>query len=228
MMKRLMTLALTAAGLLASTPAAAQETLDLGTLKNEEITVVQKLLYPKTDRTEMFFMLGANGVAFEPWMVAPKVEIGFGKHMSETLGWQLAVSGGYGIGTSAYREVSGVAYGIAPEAYRYLAEVTAGVTWSPIYGKMNWQGQRILHNDVYVPIVGGLTVEQLAWGEKYLSFAPTVGVGVGMRVFQGDNAAIRLEIRDDVILQNRKQSGTMKVKQNVGIHVGFSRLGEKK
>jgi outer membrane beta-barrel protein len=227
-MKRLMTFAFAAAGLLASTPAAAQDTLDLGTLKNEEITVVQKLLYPKAGRTELHFMLGANGMAFEPWMVAPKIEVGFGQHMSENLGWQLAVGAGYGIGTAAYREVSGVAYGIAPEAYRYLGEVTAGVTWSPVYGKMNWQGQRILHNDVYVPIVAGLTVEQLAWGEKHLSFGPTVGVGVGMRIFQGDNNVIRLELRDDVVLQNRKQSGTMRIKQNVGLHVGFSRLGEKK
>ncbi len=227
-MKRLMTLTLTVAGLLASAPAAAQETLDLGTLKNEEITVVQRLLYPKADRTELHFMLGVNGVAFEPWMVAPKIEVGFGKHISETLGWQLAVAGGYGLGTSAYREVSGVAYGIAPEAYRYLGELTAGVTWSPVYGKMNWKGQRILHNDVYVPIVAGLTVEQLAWGEKFLAFAPTVGVGVGMRIFQGDNGAIRIELRDDVLVEQRKQSGTTKIKQNVGLHVGFSRLGEKK
>jgi len=203
--------------------AMAQETVDLGTLRDQEIRVVQKVLYPKKGRTEVGFQMG--GTVFDPYMKAPKIQITAGKHTSETLGYELQIGAGYGLPTSTYRQLGSAAYGVRPEAYRYLASVTAGVTWSPIYAKMNYQGQRVFHHDIYVPIVGGVTVEQLAWGEKYLAFAPTVGVGVGARIFRSDGMAVRVELRDDVLLQNRKQSGTLAVKQNIGIHVGVTRFG---
>jgi outer membrane beta-barrel protein len=209
-----------------SSLAMAQETVDLGTLRNDEIRVVQKVLYPKADRTEVGFQLGAT--AFDPYMKAPKIQITAAKHQSETLAYEVQVGAGYGIGTNVYRELGSAAYGVRPEAYRYLGSVTAGVTWSPIYAKMNYQGQRVFHHDIYIPIVGGVTVEQLAWGEKYLAFSPTVGIGVGARVFQNDGMAIRIELRDDILAQNRKQSGTLAIKQNVGIHVGVTKFGDKK
>ncbi|MED5373112.1 MAG: outer membrane beta-barrel domain-containing protein [Myxococcota bacterium] len=212
------------AAALSASPALAQDTVDLGTLKNEEISVVQKILYPKTDRSEMSVSLGV--IAFDPFLYAPKLQGTYGKHMSETMSWEAQLGVGYGLPNAAYREVTSVAYGLSPETYRYLGSLTAGITWSPIYAKMNWQGERIYHHDVYIPIVGGVTVEQLTWGEKYLAVAPTVGIGIGMRVFRGDDTAIRIEIRDDIMAQSRQQSGTWALKQNVGIHVGFSRLGE--
>lgn len=203
----------------------AQETVDLGTLRNEEIQVVQKVLYPKDGRSELSFAVGA--IAFDPYMFAPKIQIGYGKHLSEKMSWEAQVGAGYGLGTQAFRQQSEPAYGRAPEAYRYLASVTGGITWSPIYAKFNLLGNRVFHHDVYIPVVGGVTLEQLAWGEKYLAVSPTVGVGVGVRVFQGDGKVIRLELRDDVLLQNRKQSDRMYIKQNVGIHLGFSMLGDR-
>jgi len=209
-----------------SSLAFAQETVDLGTLRNEEIRVVQKVLYPKKDRTEVGFQFGAT--AFDPYMKAPKLQLTAAKHNSESLAYEVQIGAGYGIGTNTYRELSGPAYGVAPEAYRYLGSVTAGVTWSPIYAKMNYQGQRVFHHDIFIPVVAGVTVEQLAWGEKYLAFAPTVGVGVGARVFRSDGLAIRIELRDDIMAQNRKQSGTLAIKQNVGIHVGVTKFGDKK
>lgn len=206
--------------------ALAQETVDLGTLRDQEIRVVQKVLYPKKDRMEVGFQLGAT--AFDPYMKAPKVQLTAAKHSSETLAYEVQIGAGYGLGTAAYKELGGSAYGVRPEAYRYLGSLTAGVSWSPIYAKMNYQGQRVYHHDIYVPIVGGVTVEQLAWGEKYLAFSPTVGIGVGARVFRSDGMAVRVELRDDVLVQNRKQSGTVAIKQNVGVHVGVSRFGDAK
>ncbi|MCB9764285.1 MAG: outer membrane beta-barrel domain-containing protein [Alphaproteobacteria bacterium] len=222
-MKR--TLALLLSSLLLSGPALAQETVDLGTLRNDEIQVVQKLLYPKEDRTELGFALGV--LAFDPYMIAPKIQVSFGKHLSEELEVEGQLGLGYGLGRSTYRELR-ESYFETPEAYRYLTSLTAGVNWSPIYAKMNFMGNRVVHHDLYVPVVGGLTVERLAWGPKHFAFAPTVGLGVGVRVFQGDKNLVRLEVRDDILIENRKQSGTVAIKQNVGIHVGFSRLGDKK
>jgi len=219
-----MFLALTA--LLFSSDAEAQDTLDLGTLKNEEITVVQKLLYPKTGRSEIAFQLGA--IAFDPYMLAPKVQLSFESHRSETMSFGAQLGLGYGVGKRAYRTLGGPAYGVRPEAYRYLGSVTGGANWSPIYAKLNWQGVSVHHFDVYFPFVVGVTLERLAWGDEYFAIAPGVGVGVGVRLFQGDNGVLKLELRDDLIVEARKQSGTVVPKQNVGIHLGFGRMTEGK
>lgn len=207
---------------MSSAPALAQETVDLGTLRNEEIEVVQKLLYPKEDHKEFALFLGV--VAFDPFMIAPKLQFAGGYHLSETMSVEGQLGVGYGFGNSTYRELDSPAYGVRPEAYRYLGEITGGITWSPIYAKMNWMGQRVIHHDVYIPAVAGVTIEQLAWGEKYIAVAPTVGVGLGTRVFRTDGGALRVEIRDDILVENRKQSNTIRIKQNVGIHVGYSIL----
>jgi hypothetical protein len=79
---------------------------------------------------------------------------------------------------------------------------------------------------VYIPVVAGVTFEQLAWGEKYLAVSPTLGLGVGVRVFQAGGGAVRIELRDDMLIQNRKQSGTTAFKQNVGLTIGYSALVE--
>ena len=51
-MQRVLNLAtaLAACAALLPSPALAQETVDVGVLKNSEISVVQKLLYPKKDK----------------------------------------------------------------------------------------------------------------------------------------------------------------------------------
>lgn len=208
--------------LLAPATAAAQETVDLGTLRNEELLVVQKLLYPKEDHMEFSFGLGA--VVFDPYMIAPKIQLTGGKHLSETLAVEAQLGVGYGIGNFTYRELGTAAYGIKPEVYRYLASVTGGVSWSPIYAKMNFMGRKVIHHDLYMPVVAGLTVEQQAWAEKYLAFSPTVGIGVGARVYQANGGALRVELRDDMMVQNRKQTDAWAFKQNVSITVGYSRL----
>ena len=80
-----------------SSLAFAQETVDLGTLRNEEIRVVQKVLYPKKDRMEVGFQFGAT--AFDPYMKAPKLQLTAAKHNSESLAYEVQIGAGYGIGT---------------------------------------------------------------------------------------------------------------------------------
>ncbi|MCK6522868.1 hypothetical protein L6R49_15675 [Myxococcota bacterium] len=220
-MKRLLAVLLAA---ITAAPALAQETVDLGTLRKDEVLVVQKILYPKEDRLEVGGALGV--IVFDPYMVAPKIQFVAGKHLSEQLSVEGQIGAGYGLGTGVWRELGSPAYGVRPEVYRYLGSVTGGVTFSPIYAKMNFMGKQVIHHDVYIPVVAGVTAEQLAWGEKYLTVSPTLGIGVGVRVFQAGGGAVRIELRDDMLIQNRKQSGTTAFKQNVGLTIGYSALLE--
>jgi outer membrane beta-barrel protein len=200
--------------------------VDLGVLQNSELHVVQKMLYSKEGKTEV--SISAGLIPFDPYTTAPKVELTFGKHLSESLGWAVQLGLGYGLKSRAYRELDSAAYGKVPEAYRYLGSITAGVQLSPIYAKLAWQGEKIYHHDIYIPIVAGLTVERLAEPQlaetslEAFAFGPTVGAGVGARVFLPSGQMIRVEARDDIVVQRRQASDSWRIKQNFGIYVGIS------
>jgi len=217
------TLALPLGLLLAHLPAAsAQEVtpLDLGLLRNSEVSVVQKLAYSKEKRSEIGVTVGV--MPFDVYTWAPMANGTFTLHRTETFGFEGSLGGGYGLKTGTYRELEGPAYGIAPEAYRFLGRAGLAVEWSPIYAKMNWKGSRIFHHDVYGVLGLNASLEQSVLPDGSLAVAPGVTAGVGARIFRGPHTAIRVELRDDVILEQRDLTSTMAVKQNVWVAAGLS------
>jgi len=207
--------------------AAAQDPLDLGVLKNEEIKVVQGKLYPKEGRSEFGVALGL--IPFDPYTTAPKAQLTYGGHFSEGFGWEAQLGAGYGLANATYKELSGEVYGVQPEAYRYLASLTGGIQYSPVYAKMALGGGRVLHHDVYLPAVIGATLEQivendLAGEASPFSVAPTLGLGLGARIFLPRGPHLRFELRDDLMAQKRA-SGSWRFKQNVSFTAGVSWLG---
>lgn len=222
------TAAVAVLGLLVSAPALAEDPVDLGVLRNDELHVVQNMLYTKADKGEASVFLGA--VAFDPYSVAPKLQFGYGAFLSETLGWKASLGVGWGLPNGTYRELDSPAYGKVPEAYRYIASVGVGVEWDPIYAKMSVNGDRVFHHDVYVPIEGGFTFERLIESDladtfgQSLGLAPHLGLGVGARVYTHRGPAIKVEVRDDLLIQHRGASQSWKFKQNINVLVGFAWL----
>ena len=102
-------------------PAFAQEPLELGVIRNDDIHVVQKNLYPKTDRTELGVHLGV--MPFDAYVWTPNAQLSFNSHMSESMSVSVVAGGGYGLKTGAYRTMESPAYGVAPYAFRYLGSV---------------------------------------------------------------------------------------------------------
>lgn len=204
--------------------ALAAEPVDIGVIKNEDVRVVQKLLYPKEDRTELGVSLGA--MPFDGFTFAPQLGIVGVKHFSEFVAVEGQLGLGYGFKTARFNMLEGPAYGVAVEAYRYLASVQADIQYTPIYAKLNLGGGRILHHDVYV--LGGLgaTLEQCVLptdkpGEAF-GVSPTVPLGIGTRVWLGPNLALRGELRDSLMVEQRAISDTWGFKQNVSVSLGLS------
>ena len=214
--------------LLLSPLAMAQDPVDLGVLKDSEIQVVQRRLYALEDSSEVTAAAGV--LPFDPYTIAPKVQLSYTRHKSESMAYEVQVGAGYGLKNATYRTLDSPAYGKVPEAYRYLGGLTAGLLWSPIYAKMNYQGNRIFHHNVYAPAVVGVTVEQtvdpnlVADSLDRYAIAPTLGAGLGIRIFLHDGGALRVELRDDLMLQKRSGSDTWALKQNANVHVGYSML----
>jgi len=209
-------------GVAAPVSASAQETLDVGVLKNSDRAIVQKLLYPKEGALELG---GAVGwMPFDTYTTTPMVAVRGVQHLSEELGAELELSGGYSLKNHNYRLLETPAYGIQPDAYRFLAGLMANLQWSPVYAKMNWMGKNIIHHDVYgIAGVGG-ALEQAMMPDGSTTFSPGAGLGVGMRFFLGEGRIIRVQLRDDFLAQERVKTEDWFLKQNVSLTVGFSKL----
>ncbi len=215
---------LLSAGLLLGGPAAAQDPVDIGVIRDSDTLVVQDLLYPKAQHTEVTF--SAAVMPFDPYTLTPSLQLGFAWHQTEALSFEAVLGGGYGFKSRLYRSLERD-HGVAPNAFRYLASALAGVGWSPIYGKMNLGGTRIVHYDVYLTGRGGLTLEHALLPTGGTPLAPTLSVGLGSRFFLGDGATLRIELRDDVFLQHRRLTDTWALKQNVLVLVGLTMLSER-
>lgn len=211
--------------LILAASALAESPVDLGVLQDSDVRVVQKVLYPKEKRTELGVHVGA--LPFDPFTVAPQVAATAGYHLSETLGAEVQLGAGYGLKTGQYKYLAGEEFGVAYEAYRYLASLQVDAQWSPIYAKMNLGNGVILHHDVYFLVGLGATLEQAVFPSGDFTVAPTFPVGVGMRVFRGERGAVRVELRDNLMIERRAQSQTTHFKQNAAVTVGYTLLGKK-
>jgi outer membrane beta-barrel protein len=225
-MKKLLCTA--AIALLGATPAFAQNTVDVGVINNNDVKIVQKMLYPKAGRLEYGGHLGV--MPFDAYTLTPTLALTVAKHFREDMGVEAVIMGGYGFKSSTYKELESPPYGIAPDAYGFLGSVMADFQWSPIYAKMNVAGKRIFHHDIFVTAGLGGTLEQAIQPDASKTVSPTIGASIGFRVFTGKDLAVRVQLRDDLLIQKRvKTSDTQStfLKQNVTLLIGVSKLGGK-
>lgn len=217
---RLLTCLAAAAVSLCSTAALAQDPIDIGTVRDDDRVVVQRLLYPTDGRTE----LGAHlGVApFDAYLFTPSAQLSFDKHLSPRTSFSVMAGGGYGLQNATLRELQKPAFGKIPDAYRYLASAILGASYAPIYGKININGVKILHHDVYGTARAGVTLEQSIIPGGGVALSPTFSLGVGSRLWIGKNLALRAELRDDMLIQRRKLTESTHFKQNLGFTFGIT------
>jgi outer membrane beta-barrel protein len=113
-------------------------------------------------------------------------------------------------------------YQYAPAAYRYLASALVGVEYAPIYAKMSVGARKVVHYDVYGAARLGATIEQSVLPDGAVTAAPTLGLGIGGRFFVNQGMAVRFEIYDDLLVENRTLTRSWHFKQNAGVQLGVS------
>jgi len=227
MMNRILTALFATLAISLSAPAQAQDAVDVGVIKNEDVKIVQKLLYPKTDRSELGFHLAV--MPFDAYTFTPAGAFTYAKHLAEDMAIEAVLMGGYGLKSSTYKELEGPAYGVAPDAYRFLGSAIIDFQYSPIYAKMNVMGQRIFHHDVFFTGGLGVTYEEAIQPDASSAIAPTLGIGAGARVFTGGGYAVRLQLRDDILREKRSKTVDTQawfIKQNVSLVIGISKLSK--
>ena len=226
-MKRALSTIVASLALSLSTQANAQSAVDVGVIKNQDVKIVQKLLYPKAGRTELGGHLAM--MPFDAFTFTPAVALTYAKHRREDLGFEGVLMGGYSLKNTRFNELEGPAYGVSPDAYRFLGSVMFDTHYSPIYAKMNVAGERIYHHDVFLTGGLGATFEQAMQPDNSLAVAPTLGLGIGARIFTGNGYALRIQLRDDILREKRAKTADTQawfIKQNVSLVIGMSKLSK--
>ena len=209
-----------------ATPALAQDNpVDVGLIKQSDRSVVQKLLYTREGKMEFGGHLGM--MPFDSYTTTPLFMATGAYHFSEEWGAELAVDGGYSLKNFTYKQLESDAYGIQPDAYAHVLGVSADAVWSPIYAKFSWRGKKVVHHDVYGLAGGALAIERAMMPDGTTAASPGVSLGLGMRFYLSQSAILRVQVRDDLLVQKRVKTadsqGTF-LKQNVALTVGYSRL----
>lgn len=212
--------------LLSTGDAHAQDPIDIGVIKDSDVRVVQTLLYPKDGRSEIGVHFGL--MPFDAYLTTPNGQLSFDMHLSESMAVSVVAGGGYGLPTSTLNELQSPVYNVSPDAYRYLGSALVGVQWSPIYAKMNLNGARVIHYDLYGTARAGASYEQSILPKGGSTVAPTVSLGIGSRFFTKGRATIRAELRDDILIEPRKLTGDVYIKQNINMLVGVTLLSKTK
>ena len=202
--------------------ASAQDMVDIGVLRNEDIAVVQNLLYPKQQRTEVGIHLGL--MPFDAYLWTPNAQLTFNSHMQENMSLSLVAGGGYGLKTATYKEMESPTFGAAPYAYRYLGSVLGGMEWNPVYAKLNLDGAHVVHFDVYLAGRAGVTLSDSVIPLKQggLEVSPTLSPALGSRLWVNEDTTFRVELRDDVVVQHRSVTDTWHIQQNMNVTAGMT------
>ncbi|MBO84112.1 MAG: hypothetical protein CL927_02040 [Deltaproteobacteria bacterium] len=208
-----------------STAAAQANPIDIGVIKDSDRSVVQKLLYSKEGRVELGGHLG--WMPFDTFTTTPIVALTGGYHFNEEWGAEVVFDYGFALENHSYRLLTSEAYGISPDAYGHILGVGAHALWSPIYAKFSWRGKKVIHHDVYA--LGGFAsaLEQALMPDAATAFSPGMSIGVGMRFYLNQDSTLRVQFKDDLLVQNRvktEDSQSQFLKQNVAVTVGYTRL----
>ena len=89
----------------------------------------------------------------------------------------------------------------------------------------------MVHHDFYALAGIGAAFEQAMMPDATGAVSPAFAIGVGARVFLNPNSALRLQLRDDFVIQKRVKTvdsqGTF-LKQNVALTVAYCFMGKGK
>jgi outer membrane beta-barrel protein len=174
------------------------------TLK-DRIRSVSNLLYSKSGRMELTVYPATSMSINDAFYQKFGIGLGLGYHINNAFALQV-------MGTYSLNMESGYAayHGSNPDtdvpyAGKRNILIGADFCWAPVYGKVSLAAEWILHFDTYlmggIGGIGGDQVEDSSFG-----IAGTFGLGV--RLFFNRTFALKLEIKDYVLFNDKVSWGT--------------------
>ncbi len=113
---------------------------------------------------------------------------------------------------------------VLPEHHYPMAHLMLGFVLKPVYGKISFFSEKIIHFDLYFTVGGGATIntvhekdEEVGGLEEKQQFTGSLFLGIGQNYFLTKSIALNLELFDNLTIGDIK--GEM-INQNISVRVG--------
>lgn len=166
-------------------------------LPYRQVSVVQKRRYPKQGAMELEVFAGV--IPNDAFVVHVPVGVRVSKHLSEHMGVELSASVAADVDTALrdFLEEEDVHLS-AQVRDRQRARGSAGLLWSPIYGKFAWMNAHVTYVEAFFAAGLGAVLTTMAGLDGTDGIRPEAYVGTGLRLFLSPRASARLEVRQHV------------------------------
>ncbi len=171
-----------------------KQLIDIGSIPNEEVVVVQKKYTRKNFRHEIT-PIRFGGLPFGDIRRTLFGGASYTLHLSDALAIEIFdftytkdFFTGFTADISAGQKAAGKAE-LKPDVQRLLYLLTPGIQFSPTHGKASTMSQWIAYLEPYISLNAGLAKTET---NSYFTLAP----GLGMRVFFKEWFSMKVEFRD--------------------------------
>lgn len=192
-----------AAGTQGETPdAASPATETTGLLLQDRIKAVSRKVFVKEGRFELapFAGFSTNDAFFRRWTLGSRASY----HLVDS--FSLDVGGAWNAFSEKLDSVRivGEALSAVPDQATLHGYADAGVTFSPVYGKVSLLSESVIHFDGFVSGGVGAVFTSDQDGIK-----PAMQLGIGTRVFLNRWVVMRVDLRDYIYPQTRSGFSTV-------------------
>jgi outer membrane beta-barrel protein len=204
-----------------------------------EIRVIRPRYFIKRQK----FELGATGtmVTNQTFIYTYMLSGLLTYHFTETLGFELGGTYGFSVDKDDKRILESENFGIKTQILRTEYILGGSLLWTPIYGKYQLAGGRVIYFDTYLlGGVGQTGIDYLydhcvdptageAPARTTMSY-PTLILGAGQRYFVNKDTGLNWSIRNHKLWYNSKdgacpgETGEDSSQDSITIHIGMSKF----
>jgi outer membrane beta-barrel protein len=189
---------------------------------------VKKPLFSKASRHELTpnFSMTTNDPFFQNYYAG----ISYNYHLAEWISIGAVVNYTFAQPTGLTNKLKNKPFEVTPDVRQGLLWLAAEARFAPIYGKLNFFSEVVVHYDLFFTLSAGLFITNppLVTGDPNLKdpdgmgFSPFGGIGVGQRYFLLRWLAVRWEFRGLFMPENFKRLADTQLRVDLAINVGFS------
>ncbi len=189
---------------------------------------VKKPLFTKVGRHELTpnFSMTTNDPFFQNYYAG----ISYNYHLAEWISLGATVNYTFAQPTGLTNKLKAPPFEVTPDVRQGLIWLAAEARFAPIYGKLNFFGEAVVHYDLFISLSAGLFITNppLVTGDSKLNdpdgmgFSPFGGIGVGQRYFLLRWLALRWEFRGLFMPENFKRLADTQLRVDLAINIGFS------
>ena len=189
--------------------------------ENVEIRVIRPRYFNKRKRIELGGQLA--GIMNETFIYTFIASGPMTYHFSETIGLELGASLGVNIDKEDKRLLFDE-FEIKTKIFRHAYSAHGAILWTPVYGKWQLPGGRLIYFDTFITVGGGMT--GINWqysdfctepdftknanatpvpADATLSY-PTMIIGAGQRYFLSKKSAVRWDLRNNSLFYEKNDT----------------------